>query len=121
MFGAEAEADEACGDAAEDGEVPEEDEREWEALEWGFEGQGGADEAFVGDDLEGLGHAGWEGAAGLDFVEMGVECVEICVELWIAIVAMRVAFDEFRAELFGGGVLGGDRLVQRQRLRQRLR
>ena len=121
VLGAEAQADDAGGDAAEDGEIFQEKERKREFGDWGFEGQGGADEAFVGDDLEGLSHAGWEGAAGLDFVQMGVECVEICVELWIAIVAMRVAVGEFRAELFGGSVLGGDRLVQRQRLRQRLR
>ena len=50
----------------------EENEREREALEWGFGGQGGADEAFVGEDLEALGHAGGKFAACLDFVEEGV-------------------------------------------------
>lgn len=80
VFGAEAEADDACGDAAEDGEVAEEREGEWESGDWCFEGEGGADEAFVGDDLEGLGHAGGESAACLDFVEMGVEFIEIWAE-----------------------------------------
>ena len=68
VFGAEAEPDDAGGYAAEDREVLEENEREREALEWGFESQGGADEAFVGDDLEALGHAGRKSAACLDFV-----------------------------------------------------
>ena len=80
VFGAEAEADDAGGDAAEDGEALEECEGEREFGDEGFEGQGWADEAFVGDDLEGLGHARWEGAAGLDFFEMGVECGEIWIE-----------------------------------------
>ena len=46
----------------------EEDEREREACEWGFEGQGGADEAFVSDDLEALSHASRKSAANLNFV-----------------------------------------------------
>ena len=48
VFGAEAEAYHAGGDAAEDGEVAEEREGEWESGDWCFEGEGGADEAFDG-------------------------------------------------------------------------
>ncbi len=80
VFGAEAQADDAGGDAAEDGEIFQEKERKREFGDWGFEGQGGADETYVSLDLEGLGHARWKSAAILDFVEMGVECGEIWVE-----------------------------------------
>jgi len=38
VFGAEAQADHAGGDAAEDGEVLQEEEWQGNALEWGFGG-----------------------------------------------------------------------------------
>jgi hypothetical protein len=77
VFGAEAQADDSGGDAAENGEALEESEWEWETGDWCFEGESWADEAFMGEDLESLGHAGGESAAILNFVEMGVECVEL--------------------------------------------
>ena len=73
VFGAEAEADDAGGDAAEDGEVFQKSEREGEALDWRFGGQGGADEAFVRENLQALGHARGKFATFLDFAEMGID------------------------------------------------
>jgi hypothetical protein len=51
VFGTEAEADDAGGDAAEDGEASE--EREWkrEASDWRLEGERGTDETSVGEYL----------------------------------------------------------------------
>lgn len=72
VLGAEAQADHTGGNAAEDGEVLQEEEWEGKALEWGFGGQRWADETLVGEDLNGLSHAGREFAAGLDFLEMGI-------------------------------------------------
>ncbi len=68
VFGAEAQADDAGGDAAEDGEAFEEGEEEGEALDWAFRGESGADEALVGEDLKALRHAGRKRAARLDFI-----------------------------------------------------
>src|ERR1700722_17970428 len=59
VFGAEAEADHASGDAAEDGEMLQKEEREGQALEWGFGGWRGIDEGVCGRRSELLGSCGW--------------------------------------------------------------
>ncbi len=72
VFGANAQADHAGGDAAEDWEALQESERKRKARDWNCGGQRGADEAFVSEDLESLSNASGEFAAILDFVEMRI-------------------------------------------------
>ena len=73
MFGAEAEADHAGGDAAEDGEELEKFEEEGKFAERSVAAEGGVDEMFVSEDLKALGHAGRKFAAVLDFFEIFVD------------------------------------------------
>ena len=93
MFGAEAYADEASGDAAEVGEALEEFEEPGESERLGA-GEDAADYVVLDDELKALRCAGWEGAALLDGVD---------------VVLGGRALHEDRAEDVGGGygVLNG--------------
>ena len=68
MFGAEAYADEASGDAAEVGEALEEFEEPGEGQGLGA-AEHPADYVVLDDQLEALGGAGWEHSSCLDGVE----------------------------------------------------
>ena len=69
MFGAEAYADHASGDAAEVGETLEQFEEPREGQRLGA-GEDAADYVVLDDELEALGGAGGEHAAFLDGVEI---------------------------------------------------
>lgn len=75
MFGANADADHASGDAPEDGEMFQQGKREREALEWRLRGQGGSNETLVGENLKALSHASGKFAALLDFLQAAVDLI----------------------------------------------
>lgn len=104
VFGADAQADGAGGDAAEDGEILQEPEWEWEALDGDFGGEGRSDEAFVCEDLKSLGDAGGKFAALAHFVEHLVEGVYTMLAIGVG---MR---GENGCEDVGGGdgILNGE-------------
>ena len=95
VFGADADADDAGGDAAEDGKFGEQIERERESGDWFFVGEGRGDEIFVGEHLDSLSDASGEEAAIFKFVEVDVDVVFA---------------GEYRGEDVGGGdgVLNGE-------------
>jgi hypothetical protein len=73
MFGSNTEADHASGDAPEDREMFQQGQREWEALEWCFRSQSGANEPLVGENLKILSHASGKFAALLDSLQAVVD------------------------------------------------